>query len=56
VYAEHHFYDMANISILSHYYKELLEFKREIEELEQEGGILQLKHNNHNGAQKIQNV
>jgi hypothetical protein len=38
------------ISILFHHYKELLECKREIEELEQEGGILQLKHNNHNGG------
>jgi hypothetical protein len=36
------------ISILFHYYKELLECIREIEELEQEGEILQLKHNNHN--------
>ena len=42
------------ISILFHYYKELLECKREVEELEQD--ILQLKHNNHNGAQQIQNV
>lgn len=36
------------ISILFHYYKELLECIREVEELEQEGEILQLKHNNHN--------
>jgi hypothetical protein len=42
------------ISILFHHYKELLECKREVEELEQE--ILQLKHNNHNGSQQIQNV
>jgi hypothetical protein len=42
------------ISILFHHYKELLECKREVEELEQE--ILQLKYNNHNGAQQIQNV
>jgi hypothetical protein len=42
------------ISILFHHYKELLKYKREVEELEQE--ILQLKHNNHNGAQQIQNV
>jgi hypothetical protein len=38
------------ISILFHYYKELLECKTEVEELEQEGKILQLKHNNHNGG------
>jgi hypothetical protein len=38
------------ISILFHHYKELLECKREVEELEQERDILQLKHNNHNGA------
>ena len=38
------------MSILFHHYKELLECKREVEELEQEGGILQLKHNNHNRA------
>jgi hypothetical protein len=44
------------ISILFHHYKELLECIRGVEELEQEGEILQLKYNNHNGAQQIQNV
>jgi hypothetical protein len=42
----HHFF----IWILFHHYKELLEYKREVEELEQEGDILQLKHDNHNGG------
>jgi hypothetical protein len=40
------------MSILFLHYKELLECKREVEELEQEErDILQLKHNSHNGAQ-----